>query len=124
MTIYQILMTKYQQLFTNDYQISTNSYVRIYKQIMQNKPNLRKVKIDANSVFTKDYRKNNDSGHEKTNPIQTQFNPIQSQFKPKQTQFKPNNQSSLIDNHLFSPTQRPDKCNLSTYFYGQRCHYS
>ncbi len=48
-------MTKYQRLLTNDYQISTNSYVRIYKQIMQNKPKVKYAKINVNSYIIRKY---------------------------------------------------------------------
>ncbi len=43
---------------------------------MQNKANFQDDKNDAISVFTKDYEEYDDSGHEKTNPIQTQSKPI------------------------------------------------
>ena len=64
---------------------STKDYVRNYKRIMQNKPNLPEGKNDAKCVFTKDYenkwqrrvRKNKPN----TNPKQTQTNPISE--KPK-----------------------------------------
>ena len=67
---------------------------------MQNKPNFLETEINANLFITKDYEKNDDSGHEKTKPIQTQFKPNQSQFwakikggkaktNPIQTQFTP-----------------------------------
>ncbi len=83
MTKYQILMAKYQRLFTNDYQISTNSYVRIYKQIMQNKPKVKYAKINVNSYIIRKYVQ--------VRHLVIQTNkPKQTQFKPKQTQFKPN----------------------------------
>jgi len=60
---------------------------------MQNKPNFRKTEMSVNLFNTKNYEENGDSGHEKTNPIQTQFNPKQTQFnpisKPIQSQLKP-----------------------------------
>jgi hypothetical protein len=57
---------------------------------MQNKANFQDDKNDANSVYTKAYEDYGDSGHEKTNPIQTQF-------KPKQTQFqKPRNEPKKL----------------------------
>ena len=96
--ISQILMTKYQRPFTNDYSPTTINYLRIitYFQIhpfMQNKPNFRKTEMSVNLFNTKNYEENGDSGHEKTNPIQTQFNPKQTQFnpisKPIQSQLKP-----------------------------------
>ncbi len=34
---------------------STNSYVRIYNQIMQNKPNVKDAIINVNSLLTTDY---------------------------------------------------------------------
>jgi len=46
--------------------------------------------MSVNLITIKIYEENAGSGHEKTNPIQTQFNPIQSQLKAKQTQNKPN----------------------------------
>ncbi len=88
MTIYQILMTKYQRLLTNDYQFSTNSYVRIYKQIMQNKPKVKSAKINLSSFMTSNYIQ---VAHL---VIQTN-KPKQSQFMPKQTQFKPNKPRDL-----------------------------
>ena len=76
---------------------STNSYVRIYKQIMQNKPNFGNDKMSANTYLTSKYEILSRWRGRKTKPIQSQlkpkqsqFNPIQSQFNPKQTQFKPN----------------------------------
>ena len=73
------------------------------------KPNCQKSKIDAKSVFTKDYRKKDDFAVQKTKPKQTQFPKSQKmnanafsqkdyenktafrpqKNKPKQTQFKP-----------------------------------
>jgi hypothetical protein len=77
MTIYQTLMTKYQRLLTNDYQISTNSYVRIYKQIMQNKPKVKSAKMNVNTFVTSNYVHVGQlviqTNKAKTNPIQTQF---------------------------------------------------
>ena len=83
-------MTKYQRLFPDHYQISTKDYVRIYKQIMQNKPNLRNDKMSANLFTIKDYENYADFRHEKTNPIQTQTNPILGQNQGWQSQNKPN----------------------------------
>jgi len=106
MTIYQILMTKYQRLFTNDFQISTNSYVRIYKQIMQNKPNVKYAKINVSSCFTRRYAQVRhlviQTNKAKTNPIQTQFKPMKANFSAKQTQFKPKQSQSpdSLVNHL------------------------
>ncbi len=54
----------------------------LYKStlFMQNKPNLRKVKMNLNFYPTKDYEKTGLSDKGKTNPIQTQYkaktNPI------------------------------------------------
>ncbi|MBC8472570.1 MAG: hypothetical protein H8D56_24160 [Planctomycetes bacterium] len=59
-------------------------------QIMQNKPNLRNDKMSANLFTIKDYENFDDSGHEKTKPIQSQFKPNQSQFKANLTQNKAN----------------------------------
>ena len=61
--------------------ISTNSYVRIYKQIMQNKPNFMRFSPE-NADFTKKQTQ--------LKPIQTQLKPIQSQFNPIQSQNKAN----------------------------------
>jgi len=57
----------FSSLLTNDYQISTKEYVRIYKQIMQNKPIF--------PIF-----------HPKT-PISRKNKPNLTQFKANQTQF-------------------------------------
>jgi hypothetical protein len=63
---------------------STNSYVRIYKQIMQNKPKVKYAKINVSSFVTSNYAH---VGHlviqtnkAKTNPIKAKTNPIQSQL--------------------------------------------
>ncbi len=68
---------------------STNSYVRIYKQIMQNKPNFGNDKMNATSFLTSKYEYLSRSPGKKTKPIQTQFNPKQTQFKPIKANFKP-----------------------------------
>ncbi len=62
---------------------STNSYVRIYKQIMQNKPKVKYAKINVNSFVASKYIQHGQL------VIQTN-KPKQTQFKPKQTQFKAN----------------------------------
>ncbi len=35
---------------------STNSYVRIYKQIMQNKPNFQKSQMNVSNIITRNYK--------------------------------------------------------------------
>jgi len=52
---------------------STNSYVRIYKQIMQNKPKVKYAKINVNSVIIMRYEKMDIWLLGKTKPKQTQF---------------------------------------------------
>jgi hypothetical protein len=59
------------------------------KLFMQNKANLRKVKLNVNNVLTKDYDRMDTWSIRKTKPIQSQLKPIQSQLKPIQSQFKP-----------------------------------
>jgi release factor glutamine methyltransferase len=86
----QITGSIYQILFTNDYQQSTKYYVRIYHRKMQNKPNLPNAKINASTVFTKDYEDFLPDKSQKTKPKQTQSNPIQSQFKPNCRKVKMN----------------------------------
>ncbi len=62
---------------------STNSYVRIYKQIMQNKPKVKSAKNNVSTFVTSKYVQ--------VRHLVIQTNkPKQTQFKPKQTQFKPN----------------------------------
>ncbi len=62
---------------------STNSYVRIYKQIMQNKPKVKYAKISVNTFVASIYVQ--------VIHLVIQTNKAkQSQFKPKQTQNKPN----------------------------------
>ena len=57
--------------------------------------------MSANLYTTKDYKENDDSGHEKTKPIQTQFKPKQTQLKPIskpiQTQTNPIPLSIILD---------------------------
>ena len=43
------------------------------RSFMQNKANFHKTDMSANLFTIKDYEENDDSGHEKTNPIQTQL---------------------------------------------------
>ncbi len=92
MIIYQILMTKYHRKFTNDYQISTNSYVRIYKQIMQNKPNSPNVQMNLTIFTSRNYAISNCLTKVKnkpnSKPIQTQTNPILANYKAWQSQNK------------------------------------
>ncbi len=90
---------------------STNSYVRIYKQIMQNKAKVKYAKINVNTMITMRYEKIDNWLFRQTKPkqtqlkpIQTQSKPIQSQLRPKQSQFKPNQ------------TQSKPICLLSTVF--------
>ena len=64
------------------------TYFQIHS-IMQNKPNLRNDKMSANLLTIKDYEENDDSNHEKTKPIQ-------SQFKPNLSQNKPNSKPNLL----------------------------
>jgi len=65
------------------YIISTNSYVRIYKQIMQNKAKVKYAEINVSSFVTSKY--------ELMGQLVIQTNKAkQTQFKPKQSQFKPN----------------------------------
>ena len=35
---------------------STNSYIRIYKQIMQNKPNLKDAQMNVSNIITRNYK--------------------------------------------------------------------
>ncbi len=59
---------------------STNSYVRIYKQIMQNKPNFENDKMNITLDMTSNYKVLSAGSGQKTKPIQSQFkaktNPI------------------------------------------------
>jgi len=104
------------------YIISTNSYVRIYKQIMQNKPNLRNDKMNITLDMTSKYtilsclagpknKANSKPIKPKTNPIQSQFNPKQTQLKPIQTQNKPNLAKGRNMNENSTP--RPASVKLS-----------
>jgi hypothetical protein len=63
---------------------STNSYVRIYQQIMQNKPNSPNVQMNVTNLITMNYtifvslmkvknKPNSNPIKAKTKPIQTQF---------------------------------------------------
>ena len=110
---------------------------------LTNCPN--RLKLFYNNELCKYYQSDESQKQSQTNPIKAKTKPKQSQLlqraklmqseylqgimkkmrlraMKKQTQFKPkitNNPLSLIDNHLFTPTQLPDKCNLSEYFCGQ-----
>jgi hypothetical protein len=55
---------------------------------MQNKANFGNDKMSASILITKDYEENGHSGHQKTNPIQTQYKPNLSQYKPNLSQFQ------------------------------------
>ncbi len=92
----RILMTKYQRLLTNDYQLSTNSYVRIYKQIMQNKAKVKYAKINLSSYITMRYEMMDIWLFRQTKPKQTQLKPKQIQLKPKQTQFQKSGFSAML----------------------------
>ncbi len=105
MTISQILMTNYQRLFPDHYQISTKDYVRIYKQIMQNKPNFPHF-----STKNDDFTKNKPN----SNPIQTQTNPILGQYQGWQSQNKPN--SNPICKRLKMLEFTLDVCSLALEF--------
>jgi hypothetical protein len=83
-------MTEHQRLFTNDYQISTNSYVRIYKQIMQNKPNFRNDKMNICPYLTMIYVKFRHLTGWKNKANSNPIKPKQTQFKPNLSQFKAN----------------------------------
>ena len=69
---------------------STNSYVRIYKQIMQNKANFRNDKMNINLDMTSKYKILSAGSGQKTKPIQTQFKANLSQNKPNLSQNKAN----------------------------------
>ena len=73
--------------------ISTKEYVRIYKQIMQNKANFRDAKMNINTTVTMIYvilsrwlrpknKPNSKPIKPKTNPIKAKTNPIQTQTNP------------------------------------------
>jgi len=90
---------------------STNSYVRIYKQIMQNKPNFRNDKMNITLGVTSEYVILSRLKGEKTKPIQTQFNPKQTQFNPISKPNKPNFDRSpkVSAFFLFCPAAMPSK---------------
>ena len=67
---------------------STNSYVRIYKQIMQNKPNFRNDKMNTTLDMTSNYKILSLRRGQKTKPIQSQFKPNLTQNKPNLSQFQ------------------------------------
>ena len=69
---------------------STKDYVRIYKQIMQNKPNFRSAQMNINTIVTMRYVNLGTWRGTKTKPIQSQNKPNLSQFKANLTQNKPN----------------------------------
>ena len=60
------------------------------RSILTNKANFEDGQMIANLITIKVYEENGHSGHQKTNPIQTQLKPKQTQFNPIQTQFKAN----------------------------------
>ena len=72
---------------------STNSYVRIYKQIMQNKPNFRNDKMNTTLDMTSNYKILAAWKGQKTKPIQTQF-------KANLTQNKPNFHQEMPKMHI------------------------
>jgi hypothetical protein len=53
------------------------TYFQIHS-ILTNKPNFEDSQMSANLITIKDYEENGHSGHQKTNPIQTQLKPIKS----------------------------------------------
>ena len=67
----------------------TKDYVRIYKQIMQNKANFENAKMYINLVVTSYYKGFSNRCHEKTKPIQSQFKPNLTQNKPNTKPIKP-----------------------------------
>jgi len=77
---------------------STNSYVRIYKQIMQNKPNFENDKMNITIDTIGIYNILSRWRGQKTKPIQSQFKPNITQNKPNLSQFqcqtKPNKPNS------------------------------
>ena len=78
----------FNSLFTNDNQISTNFYVRIYKQIMQNKANFGNDIMNITLDMTSNYKNLARSTGQKTKPIQTQFKPNKAKNKPNLSQFQ------------------------------------
>jgi len=60
---------------------------------MQNKPNLRKAKMNVNSILTKDYERNDifaaPENKANSNPIKANTKPIKANMNPKQTQYEP-----------------------------------
>ena len=79
----------------------TKEYVRIYKQIMQNKPNFENDKMNITLDITSNYeilpRLERPKNKPNSNPIQSQFNPKQTQFKPISKPNKPNSQKAKYD---------------------------
>ncbi|MBL7145038.1 MAG: hypothetical protein ISS76_12460 [Phycisphaerae bacterium] len=69
---------------------STNSYVRIYKQIMQNKPNYKRSQMNLSSFVTSKYEIFSAGSGQKTKPIQSQFKANLSQNKPNSNPIKAN----------------------------------
>ncbi|MBC8472626.1 MAG: hypothetical protein H8D56_24440 [Planctomycetes bacterium] len=69
---------------------STNSYVRIYKQIMQNKPNFENDKMNITLDMTSNYKVLSAGSGQKTKPIQSQFKANLSQNKPNSNPIKAN----------------------------------
>ncbi len=78
---------------------STNSYVRIYKQIMRNKPKVKYAKINVSSFVTSKYVLVGHLVIQTNKAKQSQFKPKQTQNKPKtnpkQSQFKSNVETAL-----------------------------
>ncbi len=79
--------------------ISTNSYVRIYKQIMQNKPKVKYAKINLSSFVTMKYVQVRHLVIQTNKPKQTQFKPKQTQFKPNLSQNKANQSQFQAEKH-------------------------
>ncbi len=74
-----------------EFSTSVESSLQI-RLFMQNKANFRKVKLNVNSVLTRDYERFDTWWSGKTKPIQSQLKPIkanQSQLKPIKCQNKP-----------------------------------
>ena len=63
---------------------------------MQNKANFRNDKMMQAQYSQGIMNKIAESGHEKTNPIQTQLKPKQTQYKANLTQNKPNSNPILF----------------------------
>ena len=83
------------------------------RSILTNKANFEDGQMIANLITIKVYEENGHSGHQKTNPIQTQLKPKQTQFNPKQTQFKPNSNPTCSE--LVEPIDEGPKFMQSVY---------